>query len=213
MSWRNQEKYPLENVCRFFQWVRAQAAVLARQGRARQRRQRERTCPEPFKYHPHGGQLGFVWLSARTPHGAYVWCARGNQEEYPPEKYYVSVSRLGHRRAACPVLRGRAGHGDGECGNSGGPGPGGAGGAALCGGVRQRAGDLGAARPWPRGSGVPLRSALARCHTKREERGRRKEQRWEGRTVGVRRGIRKVTPPLFHLSPLNINLGGSSPFK
>jgi len=23
--------------------------------------------------HPHGGQSDFVWLSARTPHGAYVW--------------------------------------------------------------------------------------------------------------------------------------------
>ena len=23
--------------------------------------------------HPHGGQFHFVWLSARTPHGAYVW--------------------------------------------------------------------------------------------------------------------------------------------
>ena len=23
--------------------------------------------------HPHGGQPDFVWLPARTPHGAYVW--------------------------------------------------------------------------------------------------------------------------------------------
>ena len=25
------------------------------------------------QYHPHGGQFGFVWLPARTRHGAYVW--------------------------------------------------------------------------------------------------------------------------------------------
>ena len=25
------------------------------------------------QFHPHGGQIDFVWLSARTPHGAYVW--------------------------------------------------------------------------------------------------------------------------------------------
>ena len=25
------------------------------------------------QFHPHGGQFDFVWLSARTPHGAYVW--------------------------------------------------------------------------------------------------------------------------------------------
>ena len=25
------------------------------------------------QFHPHGGQFYFVWLSARTPHGAYVW--------------------------------------------------------------------------------------------------------------------------------------------
>jgi len=25
------------------------------------------------QFHPHGGQSDFVWLSARTPHGAYVW--------------------------------------------------------------------------------------------------------------------------------------------
>jgi len=24
------------------------------------------------QFHPHGGQSDFVWLSARTPHGAYV---------------------------------------------------------------------------------------------------------------------------------------------
>ena len=28
---------------------------------------------EPFNFTPHGGQFDFVWLSARTPHGAYVW--------------------------------------------------------------------------------------------------------------------------------------------
>ena len=39
--------------------------------------------------HPHGGQFDFVWLSARTPHGAYVWWARRNEEKYPPEKYYA----------------------------------------------------------------------------------------------------------------------------
>ena len=27
----------------------------------------------PFNSTPHGGQFDFVWLSARTPHGAYVW--------------------------------------------------------------------------------------------------------------------------------------------
>ena len=25
------------------------------------------------QFHPHGGQFDFVWISARTPHGAYVW--------------------------------------------------------------------------------------------------------------------------------------------
>ena len=25
------------------------------------------------QFHPHGGQSDFVWLSARTPHGVYVW--------------------------------------------------------------------------------------------------------------------------------------------
>ena len=25
------------------------------------------------KYRPNGGQFDFVWLSTRTPHGAYVW--------------------------------------------------------------------------------------------------------------------------------------------
>ena len=25
------------------------------------------------QFHPHGGQSDFVWLSALTPHGAYVW--------------------------------------------------------------------------------------------------------------------------------------------
>jgi len=25
------------------------------------------------QFHPHGGQSDFVWLSARTPRGAYVW--------------------------------------------------------------------------------------------------------------------------------------------
>ena len=24
-------------------------------------------------FHPRGGQSDFAWLSARTPHGAYVW--------------------------------------------------------------------------------------------------------------------------------------------
>ena len=31
------------------------------------------TRREPYNSTPHGGQTGFVWLSARTPHGAYVW--------------------------------------------------------------------------------------------------------------------------------------------
>ena len=43
-------------------------------------------CPRPFlfhrcfrgasravQFHPDGGQLDFVWLTARTPHGAHVW--------------------------------------------------------------------------------------------------------------------------------------------
>ena len=30
-------------------------------------------APQPVQFHPHGGQSDFVWLSARTPHGAYVW--------------------------------------------------------------------------------------------------------------------------------------------
>ena len=25
------------------------------------------------QFHPDGGQFDLVWLSARTPHGAYVW--------------------------------------------------------------------------------------------------------------------------------------------
>ena len=25
------------------------------------------------QFHPHGGQSDFIWLPARTPHGAYVW--------------------------------------------------------------------------------------------------------------------------------------------
>ena len=31
------------------------------------------TCREPFNSTPMAGQFDFVWLSARTPHGAYVW--------------------------------------------------------------------------------------------------------------------------------------------
>ena len=30
-------------------------------------------APRAVQFHPHGGQSDFVWLSARTPHGAYVW--------------------------------------------------------------------------------------------------------------------------------------------
>ena len=30
------------------------------------------TRREPFNFTPHGGQSDFVWLSARTPHGANV---------------------------------------------------------------------------------------------------------------------------------------------
>ena len=26
--------------------------------------------------HPNGGQFDFVWLPARLPYGAYVWCGR-----------------------------------------------------------------------------------------------------------------------------------------
>ena len=28
---------------------------------------------QAVQFHPDGGQFDFVWLSARTPHGAYVW--------------------------------------------------------------------------------------------------------------------------------------------
>ena len=31
------------------------------------------TQAEAVQFHPHGGQSDFVWLSARTPHGVYVW--------------------------------------------------------------------------------------------------------------------------------------------
>jgi len=31
------------------------------------------TAARAVQSHPHGGQFDFVWLSARTPHGAYVW--------------------------------------------------------------------------------------------------------------------------------------------
>ena len=43
--------------------------------------------------HPNRGQFDFVWLPARTPHGAYMWCltARRNQAKYPPETYYRSL--------------------------------------------------------------------------------------------------------------------------
>ena len=30
-------------------------------------------APRAVQFHPHGSQSDFVWLSARTPHGAYVW--------------------------------------------------------------------------------------------------------------------------------------------
>ena len=30
------------------------------------------TCRGPFKSTPKGGQFDFVWLPARTPHGAHV---------------------------------------------------------------------------------------------------------------------------------------------
>ena len=30
-------------------------------------------APRAVQFHPHGGQSDSVWLSARTPHGAYVW--------------------------------------------------------------------------------------------------------------------------------------------
>ena len=49
------------------------------------------------QFHPHGGQFDFVWPPARTPHGgaSYVWCARRNQEKYPPEIFYI------HRSFSC----------------------------------------------------------------------------------------------------------------
>ena len=31
-------------------------------------------APRAVQFHPNGGQFGFVWLPARTPHGACVWC-------------------------------------------------------------------------------------------------------------------------------------------
>jgi len=49
--------------------------------------------PRAVQFHPHGGQLDFVRLSARTMHPhvgpQYVWCltAQRNQEKYPPEMY------------------------------------------------------------------------------------------------------------------------------
>ena len=35
------------------------------------------------QFHPHGGQSDFVWLSARTPHGAYVRRASRNRIDPP----------------------------------------------------------------------------------------------------------------------------------
>ena len=32
-----------------------------------------RYASRAVQFHPHGGQSDFAWLSARTPHGAYVW--------------------------------------------------------------------------------------------------------------------------------------------
>ena len=32
-----------------------------------------RYASRAVQFNPHGGQSDFVWLSARTPHGAYVW--------------------------------------------------------------------------------------------------------------------------------------------
>ena len=59
-------------------------------------------APGAVQLHPHGGQSDSVRLPARTPHGAYVWCltARRNQETYPPEEFYRSVSRAGIRTRA-----------------------------------------------------------------------------------------------------------------
>ena len=52
------------------------------------------------QFHPHSGQFDFVWLSARTPHGAYVWCARRNQEKHPPKKHYRSFPSAGTTSSA-----------------------------------------------------------------------------------------------------------------
>ena len=41
--------------------------------RRRRRAGRRRPAAPAVQLHPHGGQFNFVWLSARTPHGAYVW--------------------------------------------------------------------------------------------------------------------------------------------
>ena len=40
--------------------------------------QRTWYAPRAVQFHPHGGQSDFVWLPARTPHGAHVWRARRN---------------------------------------------------------------------------------------------------------------------------------------
>ena len=55
------------------------------------------------QFHPHGDHFDVVWLSARTPHAAYVRRARRNQERHPPEIYYRSffatfVTRHGEDR-------------------------------------------------------------------------------------------------------------------
>ena len=68
-----------------------------------------RDASPAVQFHPNGCQFDFVWLSARTLNGAYVWCptAYRNQERCPPETYYRSFPCAGVRRAR-PGRAGRA---------------------------------------------------------------------------------------------------------
>ena len=43
------------------------------------------------QFHPHGGQFDLARSPTRTPHGAYVWVSRRNQEKAPHPWYFTAV--------------------------------------------------------------------------------------------------------------------------
>ena len=64
--------------------------------------------PRAVQCHPHEGQSGFVWLSARTegPHhggASYVWCltARRNQGKHPPNQNVYRSFFFFRAQASC----------------------------------------------------------------------------------------------------------------